>query len=109
MIDPDIWHDPWFGKLAPIEQVFFIGIISNCDDEGRILAAAPYLRSCIFIYQDVAATDIQNMLEKFSSTNRNFQLYSVNGDTTFISAHGPAIRSPTMQNHLNYPRHRIHH
>ncbi len=79
MISPDIWQDPWFGKLTHTEQIFFIGIISNCDDEGRILAESPYLRSRIFIYQDIELLAIDNMLSKFKDTNRNFYLYNVNG------------------------------
>lgn len=80
MIDPDIWHDTWFGNLTERQQVFFIGIISNCDDEGRILANPTYLRSRIFIYHDVPAEEIQSMLSHFNETNPNFHLYSINGD-----------------------------
>jgi len=79
MISPDIWQDPWFGKLSHTERVFFIGIISNCDDEGRILGEPPFLRSRIFVYEDIPLIDIESMLEKFSSTNNNFCLYSSNG------------------------------
>lgn len=79
MISPDIWQDPWFGKLSHTERIFFIGIISNCDDEGRILGEAPFLRSRIFVYEDVALDTIDNMLEKFKNTNSNFCLYSSNG------------------------------
>jgi hypothetical protein len=79
MISPDIWQDPWFGKLSHTEQILFIGIISNCDDEGRILAESPYLRSRIFIYQDIDLSLIETMLSKFNDTNHNFYMYNVNG------------------------------
>ena len=79
MISPDIWQDPWFGKLNHTEQIFFIGIISNCDDEGRILAEAPYLRSRIFIYQDIELDTIENMLIKLKTSNPNFCVYNTNG------------------------------
>ncbi len=79
MISPDIWQDPWFGKLSHTERIFYIGIISNCDDEGRILAESPYLRSRIFIYEDIPLDNIETMLQKFRATNPNFCLYSNNG------------------------------
>lgn len=79
MISPDIWQDKWFGELSHTEQIFFIGIISNCDDEGRILAEAPYLRSRIFIYQDMPLENINSMVEKFIKTNANICCYTANG------------------------------
>jgi len=80
MIDPDIWHDTWFGNLTDREQIFFVGIISNADDEGRILANPTYLRSRIFVYRDVSIKEIENVLGKFRDTNVNFILYSQNGN-----------------------------
>lgn len=80
MVDPEIWGDKWFGSLDYFEQIFFIGIISNSDDEGRILADPVYLRSRIFIYKDVSVTEVETMLTKFANTNKNFCLYNVNGD-----------------------------
>lgn len=81
MIDPDIWHDVWFGRLSYTEQIFFIGIISNADDEGRILADPAYLRSRIFIYQDIPLDTISQMITKFQDTNHNFISYGSNGSS----------------------------
>lgn len=78
MIAPNIWEDPWFGKLTETEQILFIGIISNCDDDGRVLGDATFLRNRIFVYKDIPVKDIENSLIKFSNTNNNFLLYEIN-------------------------------
>jgi len=79
MIDPDIWHDPWFGHLEPLEQVFWIGIVSNADDYGRILADPIYLRSRIFVYRDITIEEVNRIVQKFQDTNSNFIMYNQNG------------------------------
>jgi len=45
---PDIWSDPNFAKLSPNGKVFYIGLFSNADDEGRIMADPAYLKSMIW-------------------------------------------------------------
>jgi len=45
---PDIWSDPNFAKLSSDGKVLYIGLFSNADDEGRIMADPAYLKSVIW-------------------------------------------------------------
>lgn len=75
MIDPDFWNDSRVKKLPPVERLLLIGMISNADDEGRLLAHPAYLRSKIFPYDDFTLEEIGNMRDHIVETNPNIQLY----------------------------------
>lgn len=63
MIDPDFWTDEKLGKCCRDERLFFAGLISNADDEGRGRASSKLLKSSIFPYdEDLQGKDIENML-----------------------------------------------
>jgi hypothetical protein len=47
-IDPSIWSDEGFMQLSDGAQLFFIGLISNADDEGRGSAVPKTLGARIF-------------------------------------------------------------
>lgn len=53
MIDPKFWGDETIGKLEPQERLFYIGLFSLADDEGRICGSPGYLRSQIYPYDDI--------------------------------------------------------
>lgn len=53
MIDPKFWGDETIGKLTPDERLFYIGLFSLADDEGRICGSPTYLRSQIYPYDDL--------------------------------------------------------
>ncbi len=44
MIDPTIWSDDGFAELTPVQQVLYIGLFSNADDEGRLKGTARAIR-----------------------------------------------------------------
>lgn len=44
MIDPTIWSDDGFSELTPVQQVLYIGLFSNADDEGRLKGSARAIR-----------------------------------------------------------------
>ena len=50
MIDPQIWTSEDFGTLSDLAQVYFIGMISNCDDEGRFKGSAAFLKATVRPY-----------------------------------------------------------
>lgn len=80
MIDPDFWSDSRIKKLNPTERLFFIGLISHADDEGRLLADPSYLRSQIFPYDDLTIDQIIAMRDRIIELNPNVHLYNLNGD-----------------------------
>jgi hypothetical protein len=47
-IDPGIWSDGGFMQLSDGARLFFIGLISNADDEGRGSAVTKALAARIF-------------------------------------------------------------
>lgn len=62
MIDPDFWTDEKLGQCKPIERLFFMGLISNADDEGRGRGNIRLLRSTIFPYdEDIKVKDVEQM------------------------------------------------
>jgi len=79
MIDPSIWSDESFGSLSSGAKILFIGLFSNADDEGRILANPAYLKATVFMYDtvtlDIIKTKRTEVIEKMSSVI----LYEVDG------------------------------
>lgn len=80
MIDPDIWNDSRFKKLDYAERLFFVGMFSNADDEGRLLGDPAFLRSRIFPYDDFTLEDILKMRTRILDINPNLHLYNINGE-----------------------------
>lgn len=80
MIDPAIWEDECFGKLDPISKILFIGLFSNADDEGIIRANDSYLRSTIFMYDDISLSDVRQAVDKVATTMQKVCLYEVDGN-----------------------------
>jgi hypothetical protein len=78
-IHPEIWKDPVYGKLQPIEQLLFIGLFSIADDEGRLLADAAYLRSEIFPFKDYTNKKVQSIRDAVVQAMVNVHLYRANG------------------------------
>lgn len=44
MIDPSIWVDDGMAELTPRQQLLYIGLFSNADDEGRLKGSAASIR-----------------------------------------------------------------
>jgi len=80
MIDPDFWSDGRVKHLTPIERLFFLGLVSHADDEGRIQANPAFLRSVIFPYDDFTLEQINDMRAHILETNPNIQLYENSGE-----------------------------
>lgn len=55
MIDPSIWQDEGMAELTPRQQLMYIGLFSNADDDGRICVDPTFL-SRLFpsVFQDLA-------------------------------------------------------
>lgn len=62
MIDPDFWTDEKLGLCKRDERLFFMGLISNADDEGRGRGNIKLLKATIFPYDDdLKVKDIEQM------------------------------------------------
>lgn len=67
MIDPSIWTDEGMAELEPRQQLLYIGLISNADDDGRIKgspAAIALMLPTLYSTRDRRAIDddLQNVL-----------------------------------------------
>ena len=73
LVTSEIWFNEKFHKFPDKAKLFFIGLITNADDDGRLKGSAPYLRSRIFPYDDIPSADIEAWLQviidaKFATT-----------------------------------------
>jgi hypothetical protein len=75
MINPDFWTDSRIRKMSPVERLLFIGLISHADDEGRLIAEPPFLRSAIFPYDDFSLDDVKQMRDHIAQINPNVIIY----------------------------------
>lgn len=80
MIDPSIWHDENFGKLSITARLLFIGLFSNADDHGRIRANDSYIRSTIFMYDDISLTDVRQAVDEVAEKIKTIKSYEVSGN-----------------------------
>ena len=69
MIDPNFWTDEKLGECTIQERLLFIGLISNADDEGYGRANPKLLKSLIFPYDDLRASDLEKWLSRLGVFN----------------------------------------
>lgn len=62
MISPNFWTDEKVGECSIQERMLFMGLISNADDEGYGRANPKLLKSLIFPYDDLRASDLEKWL-----------------------------------------------
>ena len=59
MIDPSIWADEGMAALSPRQQVLYIGLFSNADDEGRLKGSAAAIRLLLpAVYVDATVDEV---------------------------------------------------
>ncbi len=95
MIDPDFWNDSRIKRLPPVERLFFIGMISHADDEGRLLADPAFLRSKVFPYDDYSLEDIESMRDHILATNPNVHLYENSGEAYIFFSQWSRYQKPS--------------
>lgn len=69
MIDPSFWTDEKLGECSKDERLLFMGLISNADDEGYGRANPKLLKSLIFPYDDLRASDLEKWLSHLGGLN----------------------------------------
>jgi len=65
MIDPEFWSDEEVGHWSPHARLFYIGLWSFSDDDGRLKAHDSLLKSQIFPYDD--KVDIGSLKKEIGS------------------------------------------
>ena len=82
MIDPNFWTDEKVGECSIQERLLFIGLISNADDEGYGRANPKLLKSLVFPYDDLRASDLEKWLSHLGGL-KMVVLYKLNEQTYF--------------------------
>ena len=62
IVDRSFWTDEKLGECSMQERLLFMGLISNADDEGYGRANPKLLKSLIFPYDDLRASDLEKWL-----------------------------------------------
>lgn len=57
MIDPSLWTDDGMADLTPRQQVLYIGLFSNADDDGRLKGSATAIRLMLPVVYGRGCTD----------------------------------------------------
>lgn len=80
MLDPSIWQDEGMAELSPRQQLLYIGLISNADDDGRLKGSPAAIRLFLpVVYAGGALKDIQADLDAVLGTMTQLQRYEVDG------------------------------
>lgn len=77
-IQPSIWQDPDFGTLSPFAKLVFIGLITQADDEGRLLGHPAMIASILFPYQPQLEQVMEALLE-LTHGMKNVFFYEIDG------------------------------
>ena len=80
MVDPDIWEDEKINSLDFAGRLFFIGLITQANDYGKLRGNEKLLKARIFPYDD--KIDIKKYLQQLSKLGI-ILIYQIN-DETFI-------------------------
>lgn len=80
MIDPGIWQDEGMAALTPRQQLLYIGLFSNADDEGRLKGGAAGLRLMLpTLYAGVKDHQIEDDVNAVLAQMRQLTRYEVDG------------------------------
>lgn len=80
MIDPSIWSDEGLASLTHREQLLFIGLFSNADDEGRLNGTPRAIRLMLpTIYGDLSEAEVRSDLDAVLGAMRHLSRYQVDG------------------------------
>lgn len=78
-LKPEFWTDELLGQLEPIARLFYIGLISHADDEGRFRADPRLLRAQMFVYHPkITNATVEDLVNSLWFMERIY-LYEVGG------------------------------
>lgn len=103
MIDPSIWADQDFGTMTAEEQILFIGMVSNADDEGRLPGNALYLTSTILPYKGLTSAQATKLRDTVVQKMGSLVLYEVGGKEYLQFLKWKTYQSINKPTGSNYP------
>jgi len=102
MIDPSFWTDEKLGECAVQERYLFMGLVSNADDEGYGRANPKLLKSSIFPYDDLRASDLEKWLSRLGGLNL-VVLYTIKGQAYYYLPNFLKYQSINKPTKSQYP------
>jgi hypothetical protein len=79
-VHPALWSDPDFGVITDSERILFVGLFSNADDEGRILASPAYLRALVWPYHErLTSARVRKLRDSLVGRFKSLQYYEIDG------------------------------
>lgn len=103
MIDPSFWADEKLGECNIQERYLFMGLVSHSDDEGYGRANPKLLKSLVFPYDDLRASDLEKWLSKLGGLNM-VVLYTVNEQTYYYLPNFLKYQSINKPKPSEYPK-----
>lgn len=97
-IKPEVWQDDNFGNVNFESRLLFLGLVTQADDDGRLVGAPSLIRSQIFPFDSrLTLTRVKSWLEELQKAGL-IVLYEHNKN--------PYIALPKWGNHqkINRPR-----
>ncbi len=80
MIDPSVWTDEGMAELTPRQQLLYIGLFSNADDDGRMKCSPSALRLALpTVYAGIDLAEIGTDLHAVCAVMRQIVTYCVDG------------------------------
>lgn len=80
MIDPSIWTDEGMAELTPRQQLLYIGLFSNADDDGRLNGSASAIRLMLpGVYGGVLKGEVDADLAAVLREMRQVVVYDADG------------------------------
>lgn len=80
MIDPSIWTDEGMAELTERQQLLYIGLFSNADDDGRLKGSPAALRLILpTFYGGVPVDDVEADIEAVTKAMRQLVRYEFDG------------------------------
>ena len=62
------WQSETVASFSFFQRLFFAGLFSNADDQGRLKAHPVLLRSMVFPYDDIPINEIEGALALFAES-----------------------------------------
>jgi hypothetical protein len=83
MVKPEFFDDPQVGELSPLARLFFIGLWTQADREGRLIDDPRRLKARIFPFDDVDIDELADELHEKDMIRRykTRQAVERNGET----------------------------
>lgn len=102
MIDPSFWQSESMANLSRDQRLLFIGLFSNADDQGRLKGHPAIVRSLVYPFDDIGASEIESDLKALADIG-SIIFYEVNSRRIIQIVNWWKYQSPQWAYPSEYP------